>query len=56
MYVVKTREIVVIVVTLADTAYLDNRSYGVHQLAAWIPLMDATKERGCMEVSFYREN
>jgi len=34
----------------ADTAYLDNRSYDILQLTAWIPMMDATMETGCMQV------
>merc|ERR1712110_1348440 len=33
-----------------DSAYLDNESYSVLQPAAWIPLLDAKKENGCMEV------
>ncbi|PVD25798.1 hypothetical protein C0Q70_13458 [Pomacea canaliculata] len=34
-----------------DSAYLDNRSYEVLQVTAWIPLLDATRENGCMEVA-----
>jgi len=34
----------------ADTAYMDNRAYGIHQLTAWIPLMNATTETGCLQV------
>jgi hypothetical protein len=33
-----------------DSAYLDNRSYTVFQLTAWIPLMDADVETGCMQI------
>lgn len=36
---------------VADSAYLDNRSYEVLQVTAWIPLLDATRENGCMEVA-----
>jgi len=35
---------------ITDTAYLDNRSYDVLQLTAWIPMMNATTETGCMQV------
>ncbi|KAK7488659.1 hypothetical protein BaRGS_00020112 [Batillaria attramentaria] len=34
-----------------DSAYLDNRSYEVMQVTAWIPLLDANRENGCMEVA-----
>ncbi|XP_076463677.1 phytanoyl-CoA dioxygenase domain-containing protein 1-like [Babylonia areolata] len=34
-----------------DCAYLDTRSYDVLQPTAWIPLLDANKENGCMEVA-----
>ncbi|KAK7103955.1 phytanoyl-CoA dioxygenase domain-containing protein 1 homolog [Littorina saxatilis] len=34
-----------------DSAYLDNRSYEVLQVTAWIPLLDAKRENGCMEVA-----
>ena len=37
--------------TFSDAAYLDNRSYEVMQVTAWIPLLDATRENGCMEVA-----
>ncbi|KAH9505053.1 hypothetical protein Btru_061527 [Bulinus truncatus] len=33
-----------------DSAYLDNDSYSVLQATAWIPMLDATEENGCMEV------
>ncbi|KAL8622941.1 hypothetical protein ACOMHN_027062 [Nucella lapillus] len=33
-----------------DCAYLDTRSYNVLQPTAWIPLLDANKTNGCMEV------
>ncbi|XP_005105567.1 uncharacterized protein LOC101849867 isoform X4 [Aplysia californica] len=33
-----------------DSAYLDNESYSVLQPAAWIPLLDANENNGCMEV------
>jgi len=33
-----------------DSGYLDNRSYEVMQVTAWIPLLNATRENGCMEV------
>jgi ectoine hydroxylase-related dioxygenase (phytanoyl-CoA dioxygenase family) len=36
-----------------DVAYLDNRSYNVFQLTAWIPLMNATEETGCMQMVRY---
>ena len=35
---------------IADVGYLDKDSYDVMQLAAWIPLVDATKENGCLQV------
>jgi len=35
----------------ADAAYMDNHSYDILQLTAWIPMMNATKENGCMQVS-----
>ncbi|KAL8590937.1 hypothetical protein ACOMHN_036764 [Nucella lapillus] len=34
-----------------DCAYLDNRSYEVLQVTAWIPMLDAGKTQGCMEVA-----
>ncbi|XP_076450424.1 1-deoxypentalenic acid 11-beta-hydroxylase-like [Babylonia areolata] len=33
-----------------DSAYLDNASYEVLQVTAWIPLLHATRDNGCMEV------
>ncbi|RUS88917.1 hypothetical protein EGW08_003356 [Elysia chlorotica] len=33
-----------------DSAYLDNDSYKVLQLGAWVPLLDANEQNGCMEV------
>jgi hypothetical protein len=33
-----------------DVAYLDQGSYKIFQLTAWIPLLDATPENGCMQV------
>eukprot|EP00914_Ancora_sagittata_P001382 GHVO01003615.1.p1 GENE.GHVO01003615.1~~GHVO01003615.1.p1 ORF type:complete len:260 (-),score=34.58 GHVO01003615.1:63-842(-) len=33
-----------------DAGYLANDSYDVLQLTAWIPLLDATKESGCMQM------
>ncbi|CAD5114326.1 DgyrCDS3464 [Dimorphilus gyrociliatus] len=33
-----------------DSAFLDNDSYKVLQLTAWIPFLDATEENGCMQV------
>ncbi|XP_046340454.2 phytanoyl-CoA dioxygenase domain-containing protein 1-like [Haliotis rufescens] len=33
-----------------DCGYLDNESYKVLQPTAWIPLLDATAQNGCMEV------
>ncbi|XP_060071963.1 uncharacterized protein LOC132551834 [Ylistrum balloti] len=33
-----------------DSAYLDNKSYKVLQPTAWIPLLDATADNGCMQV------
>ncbi|XP_076463481.1 phytanoyl-CoA dioxygenase domain-containing protein 1-like [Babylonia areolata] len=33
-----------------DAGYMDNRSYEVLQVTGWIPLLDATRENGCMEV------
>ena len=35
----------------ADVAYLEPVTYDIHQPTAWIPLLDATKLNGCMEVS-----
>ncbi|XP_041352957.1 1-deoxypentalenic acid 11-beta-hydroxylase-like [Gigantopelta aegis] len=34
-----------------DSGYLDTRSYGVLQVGAWIPLLDATEENGCMQIA-----
>ncbi|XP_050406206.2 uncharacterized protein LOC126821756 isoform X1 [Patella vulgata] len=34
-----------------DSAYLDNRSYKVLQPTAWIPLLNATEQNGCMRVA-----
>ena len=34
-----------------DTAYMDNRVYDILQLTAWIPMMNATVETGCLQVS-----
>ncbi|XP_069117184.1 phytanoyl-CoA dioxygenase domain-containing protein 1 homolog isoform X1 [Argopecten irradians] len=34
-----------------DSAYLDNESYKVLQPTAWIPLIDATEQNGCMQVA-----
>lgn len=34
-----------------DSGYLDNRSYEVLQVTAWIPLLDANRDNGCMEVA-----
>lgn len=36
-----------------DTGYLSPDSVAVHQLTAWIPLVSAVKENGCMEVIAY---
>ncbi len=36
---------------LTDVGYLDNDSYKVMQPAAWIPMLDATKQTGCMQVN-----
>jgi len=33
-----------------DNAYLEPRSLEVHQLTAWIPLIDANMVNGCMQV------
>jgi hypothetical protein len=33
-----------------DSGYLDNDSYNVLQLTAWIPLIDANESNGCMQV------
>ena len=33
-----------------DAAYLSEECWTVHQATAWIPLLDATKQTGCMEV------
>ncbi|XP_060071960.1 uncharacterized protein LOC132551830 [Ylistrum balloti] len=33
-----------------DSAYLDNDSYQVLQPTAWIPLVDANEQNGCMQV------
>lgn len=33
-----------------DAAYLDNRSYEVLQVTAWVPLLDVNRDNGCMEV------
>ena len=33
-----------------DVGYLDNNSYKVLQPTAWIPLLDANEQNGCMEV------
>lgn len=38
--------------SMLDAGYLDNNSYKVMQLTAWIPLLDADEFNGCMEV-FY---
>jgi hypothetical protein len=36
-----------------DAAYMDKRAYSVFQLTAWIPLMDADVETGCMQIVRY---
>ena len=33
-----------------DAAYLDNSAYKTYTLTAWIPLLDATEENGCLQV------
>lgn len=33
-----------------DSAYLDENSYKVLQVTAWIPLIDANEINGCMQV------
>eukprot|EP00042_Codosiga_hollandica_P030584 m.178680 g.178680 ORF g.178680 m.178680 type:complete len:365 (+) comp53396_c0_seq1:3-1097(+) len=33
-----------------DAAYLDTAAWRVHQLTAWIPLIDATVRTGCMQI------
>jgi len=33
----------------ADAAYMDNNAYKVFQLTAWIPVMDADAETGCLQ-------
>ena len=38
---------------LVDCAYLDTKCYDVHQATAWLPLLDATEQNGCMEVSHF---
>ena len=38
-----------------DVGYLDTDSYSVMQPTAWIPLLDATRKNGCMEVSIPRD-
>ena len=38
---------------LSDVGYLSNESYKVMQVTAWIPLLDATEENGCMQVRLY---
>ena len=30
---------------------MDNRSYAILQVTGWIPLLNATAENGCMEVT-----
>ena len=37
-------------VLFSDSAYLDTDSYKFLIPTAWIPLVDANKENGCMEV------
>jgi len=36
-----------------DIAYLNNKAYNTHQLTAWIPLLNATKQNGCMQIIKY---
>lgn len=33
-----------------DTAYVDSKAWGTHQLTAWVPLLNATIETGCMQL------
>ena len=37
-----------------DVGYLDNASYTVMQPTAWIPLLDANENNGCMQVNNHR--
>lgn len=36
---------------VSDVSYLDNDTYRMLIPTAWIPLVDATEENGCLEVS-----
>jgi ectoine hydroxylase-related dioxygenase (phytanoyl-CoA dioxygenase family) len=36
-----------------DNAYFDPTALYTHILGSWIPLIDATKENGCMQVYYY---
>jgi len=39
---------------IPDAAYMDNNAYKVMQLTAWIPVMNADKETGCLQVRLQR--
>ena len=39
---------------ISDVGYLDNASYKVMQPTAWIPLLDANENNGCMQVNNHR--
>ena len=38
---------------MTDAGYLGNDAYSVLQATAWIPLLDATEQNGCMQVRKY---
>lgn len=35
---------------LSDAGYMESTANGVMQVTAWVPLVDATKDTGCVEV------
>ena len=43
---------IIFICNIPDAVYMDNSAYKVMQLTAWIPVMDADRETGCLQVLY----